>query len=1052
MSGSLKYLADFVFSFHSVPFWYKVRLLHRKPRSCLAIPLMFAFAVGSAPAQLAGDGSIEGSLRDPTGAVVVGASVLVRNISTGAAYRTATDNYGIFRFLVLDVGHYELRIERDGFAPLTDKNVVVTVGARLSLAFTMAVAGKPESVSVVSAPIIENTRTQLSSTIGSRSISELPVNGRDFSKFVLLAPGVTRDARGGLSVGGQRVMNSLLVDGTNNDNTFFGVPLGGTGFSAGADATFHISQEAVQEFQVNTNAYSAELGRAGGAVINTVTKSGSNDLHGTAFWFYRDRSLNANDPVNKLNGLPKDPFHFNQFGGVVGGPVRKDRLFFLLNYEGLRSNTPNAVVLNLPVGFQFSPNPTIAGFQELAVNYLSARAQPWTEPFTIDDYLAKLDCQISAAHHLDLRWNHQKLAEDFVTGAQNSFEHTTPDVNNNHVITASLISVLSPSFVNTARFSFVREVSAFLANSNRPEANVLEAGQLVLSIGAGPNVPEQAKINRGQWVDTIALARGHHAFKFGADVMLDRITFRHSETFAGTYRFNSIESFGRSLAGAPAPVQGDTYQQSFAGDGSNQSVTHPDLLAIAAFVQDEWRLRPRLTLNLGLRYDLQLTPNPPVRNQAALAAGLDTSTLPTDADNIAPRVGFAWMPSASQRFVLRGGYGIFYAITPSEMTARAFFQNGLSVQTRSFSAMTPRGAALIPVYPNTLCGPPPPSGAIPGCIPPAAGAGNPILELFAPGFEQPYVQQGSFGWEAQLSANSAIEASYVFAKGTHLPHVRDINLGLPAATVPIGIAGTTTVLTYKRFSLPRPIPNFDRILQFTSSGNSIYHGLVVQATRRFSSNYSFLASYTLSKVIDDNPNVFAIRPNPGNAQFLSDPTNPRADRGPGANDQTHRLVVSGIWKLDHANHLSAPARAVMGGWELSAILTAQTGQPYSGLVGFDLNNDGNFATDRVPGLGRDTFYLPAMISFDPRVTRTIRLRDRLQLQLIFEAFNALNHSNITGVRTTQFAVVQSPAACGIAARPCLVRQDAKTVGMDAFGTPTASSGPRILQFGVKLIF
>jgi hypothetical protein len=142
----------------------------------------------------------------------------------------------------------------------------------------------------------------------------------------------------------------------------------------------------------------------------------------------------------------------------------------------------------------------------------------------------------------------------------------------------------------------------------------------------------------------------------------------------------------------------------------------------------------------------------------------------------------------------------------------------------------------------------------------------------------------------------------------------------------------------------------------------------------------------------------------------------------------------------------------MGGWELSAILTAQTGQPYSGLVGFDLNNDGNFATDRVPGLGRDTFYLPAMISFDPRVTRTIRLRDRLQLQLIFEAFNALNHSNITGVRTTQFAVVQSPAACGIAARPCLVRQDAKTVGMDAFGTPTASSGPRILQFGVKLIF
>jgi hypothetical protein len=709
-------------------------------------------------------------------------------------------------------------------------------------------------------------------------------------------------------------------------------------------------------------------------------------------------------------------------------------------------------VLNLPLGFQFSPDQSVAGFQKVAVNYLSARAGSWTEPFTIDDYLAKLDWQINLSHHFDLRWNRENLAEDFVTGQQNSFEHTTPDVDHNDVISGSLTSIPSPSFVNTARFNFVRETSAFLANSNRPEANVFEAGQLVLSVGVGPNVPEQAMIHRGQWVDTIALVRGHHAFKFGADVMLDRITFRHSETFAGTYRFNRLESFGRSLAGVPAPIQGESYQQSFAGDGSNESVTHPNILSLAGFVQDEWRTQPRLTLNLGLRYDLQLTPHPSVRNPAALAAGLDTSTLPTDADNIAPRVGFAWMPLRTQRFVLRGGYGIFYAITPSELTARAFFQNGVSVQTRALSAATPLGAALIPAYPNTLCGPPSSSGAIPGCLPPAAGASNQILELFAPSFEQPYIQQGSFGWEAQLSANSAIEASYVFSKGTHLPHVRDINLALPSSTFPIGIASTSTVLTYQRFSLPRPMSTFNRILQFTSSGNSAYHGLVVQVTKRLSSSYSFLTSYTLSKVIDDNPNVFAIRPNPGNALFLSDPTNPREDRGPGANDQRHRLVVSGIWQLDYAKHLSAPAKAVLEGWQVSAILTAQTGQPYSGLVGFDLNNDGNFATDRVPGLGRDTFYLPTSISFDPRLTRTVRLRDWLQLQMMLEAFNAFNHSNITAVRTTEFAVVQSPASCGIAGSPCLVPQNTQTAGLDAFGTPTASSGSRILQFGVKLIF
>jgi hypothetical protein len=292
----------------------------------------------------------------------------------------------------------------------------------------------------------------------------------------------------------------------------------------------------------------------------------------------------------------------------------------------------------------------------------------------------------------------------------------------------------------------------------------------------------------------------------------------------------------------------------------------------------------------------------------------------------------------------------------------------------------------------------------------------------------------------------------VVSRGVHLQQVRDINLGLPSVATPIGIAGTTTVLTYQKFTLPRPIAGFDRILQFTSSGTSIYHGLVVQVTKRFSRHYGFLGSYTLSKVIDDNPNVFAVRPNPGNALFLSDPSNPRADRGPGANDQRHRFVLRGIWELDYANHRPALARAVLDGWQVSGILTAQTGQPYSGLVGFDLNNDGNFATDRVPGLGRDTFYLPATISFDPRLTRTVRLGERVQLRLIWEAFNAFNHANITAARTTDFARVTSPLVCGIAGVPCLVPQNAENAGLGAFGTPMASAGPRIMQLAARLVF
>jgi hypothetical protein len=1004
-----------------------------------------------AHAQSPGQGSIEGTVVDRVGAVVPGGAVTANNTATGANFMVTADNNGLFRFAVLPVGTYELRAEHAGFVPLLQKDVVVTVGARINLTLTLSLAGKTESVVVLSTPLVESTRSQLSTTIESRAIGDLPVNGRDFSKFVLLVPGVTRDVRGSLSFGGQRVMNSLLVDGANNDNTFFGEPLGATSVNSGAHATYHLSQEAVQEFQVVSNAYSAELGRAGGGVINAVTKSGTNQMHGTAFWFYRDRSLNANDSVNKLNGLPKDPFHFNQFGGLLRGPLRRERLFFLVNFEGLRSNTPNAVVLNLPASFQLSSDASVAGFQRRALDYLVERAASWTQPFTMDDYFAKLDWQIGRSHHLDARWYRGRVFQDSGAGGQTAFEHAAPIPSHTDVAGVSLTSNLSNTLVNVAVFSFVREDVNNFANSNFPEANVYEAGQLVLSVGSAPNVPQVPILHRGQWLDTLNYLHSRHSLKAGIDVLLDKITYRNAEGFAGTYRFQSLEGFGRSLAGSPVPVKGDTFQQSFEGDGSNQSATHPDILAIAGFVQDEWRERRSLTLNLGLRYDLQLTARPPVRNPAAFAAGIDTSTLPTDGDNISPRLGMAWAPLKSNRLVMRVGYGIFYAITPSEMTSRAHFQNGVSVQTLTLSGGT-FGPGLYPSYPNTFCGPPNPSGATTGCAPPATGIINPVLELFARNYEQPYVQQGSFGGEAQLGSNFAFAASYIFSKGTHLQHVRDINLRLPSVAAHIGIAGTTTVLTYQRFASPRPIAGFDRILQFTSSGNSIYHGLALQATKRFSRHYGFLGSYTLSKVIDDNPNVFAIRPNPNNAQFLSDPSNPRTDRGPGANDQRHRFVLSGVWDLDYMSHSTGLAKAALGGWQVNGILTAQTGQPYSGLVNFDLNNDGNSATDRVPGLGRDTFNLPATVSFDPRITRTVRLSEGVQLQLIWEAFNVFNHTNVTATRTTEFAYIASQAACGVAGSPCLSPQTAANAGLSAFGTPVASAGPRIMQLAAKLVF
>lgn len=991
-------------------------------------------------------GSIEGSVTDPSGAMVADVDVKARNVQTSAPFATKTNEGGLFHFPVLPLGTYELTMEHAGFARLVLTEVVVAVGARINLPLTLDLASRSQSVVVSGgAPIVETTQSQVSTTVDSRSIASLPIHGRDFTNFVLLTPGVTTDVRGGLSFAGQRAMNGFLVDGVDSNDSFFDQPLGGEGFSSEGATQYHFSQDAVQEFQVNANSYSAEFGRASGGVTNAVTKSGTNQFHGSAFWFYRDRSLNASSPVNKLLGLPKDPFHFNQFGGTLGGPLVRDKFFFFFNYEGLRSNKPNAVFLSLPAGFI-----VVNGFQQRALDYLAPRAASWVQPITQDVYLTKFDWHIASAHLLTGRWSRQRLTGSLSEGPQVSFENSVPATLDNGVFAVSLTSTLSRAMVNVARFAYVHSHNASLPDSNNPLANVFEAGQLVLTIGRAANTPQENRLNRGQWWDTLSYLRGLHSLKLGADVLSDWNRNLNAQNFAGNYRFLTMESFGRSLAGAPSPLPNEQYLQAFSGLGRPGAIVHPNVLDLAGFVQDEWRVRSRLTLNLGLRYDLQLSEKPPVKNPspALAAAGIDTSALPTDKGNFAPRLGLAWAPLNNNRQVVRAGYGIFYSPTIAVLIARAHFQNGITVQPRTFRGGMP-SAALIPAYPNNFCGPPDPSGAAPSCAPPAIGASNPIITPFATAHTEPYVQQGSLGFELQLQKDLAVSVSYLAAKGTHLARTRDVNLGTPTMPTRIGIAGTSTILTYQMFTLPRPIEGFDRILTFESSANSIYHGLAAQASKRFSHQFQFLASYTFGKVIDDNPNQYVANPGAVDALMISDPSNPHADRGAGSNDQRHRFVVSGVWEPDYANHLQRTAKAILSGWQLSAILTAQSGQPYSGLVSFDLNNDGNALSDRTPGLGRNTFYLPAAVSFDPRVTRDVRLTERAKLQFIWEAFNVFNRTNITQLQTTQYARSQSPTVCGIAGTPCLAPQ---ATGLSAFGTPTATSGPRIMQLAAKFVF
>jgi Carboxypeptidase regulatory-like domain/TonB dependent receptor len=992
-------------------------------------------------------GTVEGEVVDPSGAAVLGAHLTAINEATGIKFETTSGPGGLFSFPVLPVGRYTIEVQNTGFIKLKRNGVDVTVGARLNLTLPLSVEGQTTSVTVSSeTPVVETTRSQVSTTVDATSVENLPTNGRNFINFALLTPGVTLDVRGGdISFAGQRgTLNSLIVDGSDNNNTFFGQSLGRTGSGR---APYQFSQDAVQEFQVNSNAYSAELGHAGGAVINVVTKSGTNQFHGTAFEFFRDRGLNANDPINKQRGQPRSPYHFNQFGGNLGGPIVRDRVFFFFDYDGQRNTLPNTVFLGVPAPASPTPN------QTTALNYLAARANSWLRTQNQNVYLAKVDWQLASRELFSVRYNAQRFTGDGFEngGPQNSSEHTGASDVTTDTLTGSLTSSISSGFLNVVRAGYTRDNEPGLANSINPEATLRQGGVTALVIGRNFFSPRYTNIHRGEIADTATFVHGRHTIKTGFNALIDRVGNFFPGNFSGAYTFNSLAGFGCNLNGGGAscftgPDASDTFVQAFAGPGTSGPLTEPNLQEYSAFAQDEWRLSTNLTLNVGLRYDLGLIAQPPVLNPspALAAAGIFTNRIHNDHVDFGPRIGIAWSPLGN-KLVIRTGYGIFYGRTPSITVGTAFSNNALNVQTLTFTG------AGIPQYPNTKCGAP---TASPSCAPPAGGtAGVPSIYVFQPNYRQPNVQQANLGIEYQIRPSMSVQVGYLWVKGAHLTRTRDINFQGPETPTVIGLAGTTQTFTFNKITQPRPIAGFARISQFESTANSVYNGLFFELKKRLSQNYQLLASYTFSKVIDGVPDATAVVPfSSDDAKMVADPLNPGLDRGPGVNDQRHRFVFSAVWDLDnYARHFSRGTRYLLGGWQLSGILTAQSGQPYSAMVNSDLNGDGNSRTDRTPGVGRDTFYLPNFVSLDPRITKNVPFTERVKAQLILEAYNSLNRVNYTSVNTTQYSVSTSAAVCGIARTPCLAPP------ATAFGAPLStqlnfSPGPRIVQVSAKITF
>ena len=946
-------------------------------KSFALIACLLLTAIAAFPQSQATTGNIEGRVTDPNGAAVPTVTITATNQETGLAKSTNADEGGNFRLLFLPPGKYRVTTAgAQGFAGADFGNVIVTVGGRTPLEIQLKVGGTTTMVDVAAeGQMVETSRSAVSSTVNERAIQNLPVNGRNFLDFATLTPGVVRDPTraGDLAVGGQKgTLNSLQVDGADNNNTFFGQSFGRTG----TRPPYQFSEESVQEFQVNQNGFSAEFGRAGGAVINVVTKSGTNQWHGSAFEYFRDESLNSNTPILTARPAKRPKSQINQFGGTLGGPIKKDRAFFFLAYDGQRSTIPN--VVDAP-NFSAQPAATQALLAPKMGTYNVGRDQ--------NVFMIKSDIRLNSSNQLVLRFNQQNFTgnNNENGGPLSVQEHSGNSVAKTTTFSGSVTSALSNTLVNEFRFQFGRDREPGEANSSVVEARIQTGGGF-LQLGRNNFSPRETTIKRLQFIDNISYTHGAHNLKVGADLNFDRIFNFFPGLFSGQYTFNSYALFTSNTPSA--------YTQNFGGAGTSGGTTNPNLNDYGFFGQDDWRVNHKLTLNLGLRYDYQKLADPTVNNpSAALAAvGLNTTTPVRDGNNFAPRFGFSY--AIDDKTVVRGGYGIFFGRTTGIMLGTAHSQNGIQVTGVTLTCTTtPANPCL--TYPAIFT------------TAPAAGAQTPSLYLFAKDYAQPYVQQGRLGVERELVSNLSLSVTYLFFKGVHLSRTRDINLGVPAATTLTDPAALT--FTVLRFPVARPIPGFTRISLFESTADSRYNGLAVELKRRFSRGLQFIAAYTFSSAKDNKPDQTMVVVGTDDVKGVQNDLDISADWGRSDLDIRQRLVFSPVYEIGTVKKDNAIATRFLSDWTFSGIMTLQSGFSYSANIAGDANRDGNSASDRVPGTLRNQFTTPAIYVFDTRVTKSFTFGEKYKLSLIAEAFNLFNRSNIATVNTGRYGIASSSA-------------------------------------------
>ena len=1031
------------------------------PKSTTQVVRMFAVLMlaislfgATAFAQSTTDGAIGGTVTDQSGAVVPGATVKATNMGTNAVSTATTDGSGRYRVIHLQPGKYTVEVTSGNFSPYKAQNLIVEVGLVTNIDAKLSVGTKAEAVDVTGeAPQINTQSQDFTSNINQTSINELPINGRRWSQYALLTPGATPDGNFGLISfrGISGLLNNNTVDGGDNNQAFFSEERGRTRIS------YVVSQDAIQEFQVNTSNYSAEYGRSAGGVVNAVTKSGTNAFHGDAFWYIRDNELGATNAFTKafVNGTlqnvkPED--RRQQWGGSIGGPIMKDKLFFFFSYDQQHRNFPGIASPNNPVTFfqpfqaselsTFTARGITPAQQAAGLAYLQSLTG--TVPRKGDQiiFFPKIDWQLNDKNTVALSYNRMRWDSPAGVQTQAAVNRGIASFGNDGVkvdaLNAKLTSLLTSTISNELRFSYGRDFEfqrsqtpapgePTTANGFPPSA-AIDAGGSGMTIGK-PNFLERRSYpdeRRVQIANSTSISHGKHLFKFGADYnhvddLLDNL-FQE----AGVYNYNNRVDFISDLAN-PAGKRYSSFNQGL-GPSAFEFATHD----VNFFVQDDWRFHPRLTLNLGMRYEREILPEPQIPNAAAPKTG----EFPNDKNNFGPRFGFAWDPFGNGKTAVRGGWGVYYGRVINSTISNAITNTGSPLGQLQFQFRP--GDAGAPTYPNVIA------------------AGTPSradVVQFARGFEQPLIYQWDALVERELPFGIVGSLSYIGSRGNFLPSFIDTNLptaekGLATYHVVGGdLDGQTFQVPYYKGS--RPNSAFGRITEISSTVKSQYDAMVLQANKRMSGGVQFQMSYTYAHASDNGQGSQTFTT--GNS--VLSPAEPNLEQGRSNFDIRHRFVSSLVWQPAYFKDGNAVVKAITSDWTIAPIFGFSSGKPFTGTVSGNLPSSASATTTGIEGAGGtlrprfipvNSFEFPDIYNVDLRISRRVNVTEGKNLEFLAEAFNLFNHMNVTDVQTRLYSLSGSNVSnLTLSYNP-------------AFGTATGASSTiyreRQIQFAVRFQF